>query len=142
MRASPSPFLWRDMAGHKGSGAGGNNQHPDDGSGIRVRTMKSKVVGEFVDAIPEIDPKDNFKGKMQSFQRQEGLTEALNKAFNAPGRAMILVDYNLEENSKSRRRALSEKRVEYLNDQGYSEQAGWIVRAVDGRVYVLYQGVM
>ena len=125
------------MAGRKGTGAGGNNQHPPDENGVTVRTMKSKVVGEFVDAIPDLP--DNRKN-WQTFQRQEGLTEALNRAFNAPGKAMVLVDYNIEGNSRSKVRALSEKRVEYLQTQGYSEQSGWIVRAVEGKVYVLYQG--
>lgn len=130
------------MAGRKGTGAGGNNQHPDDGSGIRVKTMKSKVVAEFVDAIPDMPKNLDPKFRAPPFKAQEGVKEALDKAFNAPGRALILVDYNIEGNSRSKVRALSEKRVEYLESQGYSEHNGWVVRAVSGKVYVLYQGVV
>lgn len=128
------------MAGRAGTGAGGNNQVPDDGSGIRVRTMKSKVIGEFVDAIPDMPKNLDPKFRAPPFKAQEGVKEALNMAFNAPGRAMKLVDYNLEGNSRSKVRALSEKRVEYLQDQGYSEANNWHVVAVAGIVYVLYHG--
>lgn len=124
------------MAGRKGTGAGGNNQHPDDGTGVRVRTMKSTVIAEFVDAIPDLP--DNRGPGWKPFGPQPGVKEALDKAYNAPGHPLILVEY--DQGSKSQRRKLAERRVEFLRDQGYSEMAGWVVRAVEGIVYVLYQG--
>src|SRR5688500_3901345 len=105
------------MAGRKGTGAGGNNQVPDDGSGVRVRTMKSKVVAEFVDAIPDLP--DNRGPNWKSFEPQEGVKEALNAAFNAPGRAMILVEY--DTGAPSQRRQSAKLRAKGLIDRGYSE---------------------
>lgn len=128
------------MAGRKGTGAGGNNQHPPDEKGVTVRTMKSKVIAEFVDEIPPMPMNLDLSKKAAPFQRQEGVKEALDMAFNAPGRAMILVDYNIPGTSRSQGRILADRRAESLANQGYGEKSGWVVRAVDGRVYVLYQG--
>jgi hypothetical protein len=124
------------MAGRKGTGAGGNNQHPPDEKGVVVRTMKSKVVAEFVDEIPPMP--DNLGDKRMVFQRQEGVREALDMAFNTPGRAMVLVEY--DQGSPSQRRNNAKSRVEMLNKQGYSEKSGWVVVARENKVYVLYQG--
>lgn len=126
------------MAGRKGTGAGGNNQHPPDENGVTVRTYKSKVIAEFVDGIPDEDPKANFKGKMNVYTPQEGVREALDMAFNAPGRAMVLVEY--DQGPPSQRRNNAKSRVEMLNKQGYSEKSGWVVVARENKVYVLYQG--
>lgn len=110
-----------------------------DDSGIHItnRTYKSKVVAEFVDAIPP--PKDNLTGnKAATWVPQDGLKEGLQKAMAAPGRALLLLKYDKDAGGMSVRRALAKKRVEYLNNQGYRESMGWTVRAVDDAVYVIY----
>ncbi len=64
------------------------------------------------------------------------------KAFSHPGKAMILVDYDGKDERKaspSRRRTMAELRAKSLIDQGYSERMGWTVRAVETRVFVMYQ---
>lgn len=99
---------------------------------------KSKVVGEFVDAIPE-PKKSNLNKYRTSWQSQEGVREALSKAFAHPGKAMELLDYT--EGALSVRRKNAKLRVMSLEKQGYNEQNGWIVRAVDTKIYCLYQGV-
>lgn len=98
------------------------------------RTLKSKVIAEFVDEIPE--PKSNIDKTRTRFEAQPGFREALMKAMNNPGRAMLLVEY--DSGSKSKRRQLAEFRVKAMGDQGYNERNGWTVRAVDSRVFVLY----
>jgi hypothetical protein len=98
---------------------------------------KSTVIGEFVDEIPERKYKpENLK--RTSWQAQEGVREALSKAFANPGKAMELVHY--DQGAKSVRKKNAYLRQLSLLRQGYTEENGWIVRAVEEKVYVLYQG--
>ena len=98
------------------------------------RTLKSKVIAEFVDEIPE--PKSNIDKTRTRFEAQPGFKEALQKAMANPGRAMLLVEYDV--GSKGKRRELAKFRAKAMGEQGYNERNGWTVRAVDHRVYVLY----
>lgn len=100
---------------------------------------KSTVIGEFVDAIPEVEKKINLNDTRTSWQAQAGVREALSKAFANKGRAMILVEY--DQGAKSVRVKNAKLRVMSLEKQGYNEDNGWVIRAVEGRVYCLYQGV-
>lgn len=103
-------------------------------------TPKSKVIAEFVDEIPK--PKDRSGNlRTTSWEVQPGVREALIKAFNNPGKAMILVEYDAKGLAPSKRRSQAKLRVMALERQGYTEQAGWVVKAVDNKVYVLYQGL-
>ena len=102
------------------------------------RTLKSRVVAEFVDEIPKPKFHDIQKHR-QSFESQPGFREAMMKAMNNPGRAMLLVTYDVDK-SKSKQRNLAKLRVWNLEQQGYSEQAGWTIKAVDNMVYVMYNG--
>jgi hypothetical protein len=100
---------------------------------------KSKVVGEFVDGIPEVKKKSTFEKYRTSWEAQPGVKEALSKAFNNPGRAMELLDYT--EGALSVRRKNAKLRVMSLVErQGYSEDNGWTIRAVDTKIYCLYHG--
>lgn len=99
---------------------------------------KSKVIGEFVDAIPERKYKpENLK--RTSWAAQEGVREALSIAFANPGKAMLLVHY--DQGAKSVRKKNADLRRMSLERQGYNEENGWIIRAVEEKVYCLYQGV-
>ena len=100
------------------------------------RKFKSKVIAEFVDAIPEVKHKE-FK-KVTIFAAQDGVKEALQKAMGQPKRAMLLVRY--DEGSPGRKRALAEMRERAMKEQGYNENNGWIVRAVENEVYVVWTG--
>lgn len=115
-------------------GKQGQHQKP----GQQGFSPKSKVIGEFVDKIPEIKMADIEKYR-QSWKPQEGVREALSIAFRNPGKAMLLLEYT--EGAPSKKKGAARLRVRSLTDQGYSEQNGWIIRAVDNRVYALYQGV-
>src|SRR2546423_7669752 len=97
------------------------------------RRHKSVVVGEFVDEIPQV-AKGKWVVKTHVFAAQEGVKEALEKAMNHKGKALLLVEYN--EGAPSRRRTLAELRALSMERSGYTEENGWIVRAVDGKVYV------
>ena len=99
---------------------------------------KSKVVGEFVDGIPEPKKSHNIGNYRTSWQSQEGVKEALSKAFAHPGKAMELLDYT--EGALSVRRKNAKLRVMSLERQGYTEDNGWTVRAVDTKIYCLYHG--
>lgn len=103
---------------------------------------KSKVVAQFVDAIPDLPPAYGGKEhRAPPFQKQEGVVEALTLAMQNKGRAMLLVEYDSPDMSPSRRRQAAKMRARGLSEgQGYNENNGWIVRAVDNKVYVLYQG--
>ena len=103
------------------------------------RTFKARVVAEFVDEMPEAAPIKNLKHT--SWERQDGLHEALEKAFNHPGRAMLLVKYDRKGDSPSRRREMARLRAKSLEDQGYSERMGWTVRNVENEVYVMFSPV-
>ncbi len=107
------------------------------------RTFKSKVIAEFVDEIPTPSPK-KFQAHQTTWESQSGIKEALMKAFNHPGKAMILVDYDGKDERKaspSRRRDMAGLRARSLIDQGYSERMGWTVRAVETKVFVMYNPV-
>lgn len=99
---------------------------------------KSKVIGEFVDEIPTVKSREGFGKQRTSWAPQEGVREALSKAFANKGKAMLLVHYN--EGAKSVRKKNAELRVMSLNRQGYNEQNGWVIRNVEDKVYCLYQG--
>lgn len=114
------------------------NQGKHQEKGKQGFSSKSKVIGEFVDEIPEIKMADVEKYR-QSWKPQEGVREALSIAFRNPGKAMLLLEYT--EGAPSKKRGAARLRVRSLIDQGYSEQNGWIIRAVDAKVYALYQGV-
>ena len=101
---------------------------------------KSKVVAEFVEEIPAPDPNANFKGRRISWQPQEGVRAALDLAFQNPRRAMLLVEY--DQGAPSKRRSMATLRVRALNEQGYNGKNGWIVKAVENKVYVSYTGVV
>lgn len=113
----------------------------NDTSAVRVQaqvvTIKSKVIAEFVDEIPK--PKDTISRNRTSWEPQDGLKEGLEKAMRNPGRALLLLKYG--EGSMSRRKALAKWRVEALEKQGYRENMGWTVRAVDDEIYVIYEPV-
>lgn len=101
---------------------------------------KSKVVAQFVDAIPPLpEPYGGSQHRAAPFQPQEGLKEALSLAMANKGRAMKLLEYTDGPKSKDKSRA--KIRALGLTNQGYTENNGWVVRAVDNAVYVLYQGV-
>lgn len=114
-------------------GMQGKHQKP----GQQGFSPKSKVIGEFVDEIPEVKMADVSKYR-QSWKPQEGVREALSIAFRNPGKAMLLLEYT--EGAPSKKKSNAKLRVRSLIDQGYSESNGWIIRAVDNRVYALYQG--
>ena len=100
----------------------------------------AKVKAEFVDAIPQRDRNDNWGGKKHmNWESTPGVKEALLQAYQTPGKAMLLLQY--DEGAPSRRRTLAELRVGALQRQGYNEENGWVVKNVENRVYVLYQGV-
>jgi hypothetical protein len=99
---------------------------------------KSKVIGEFVDAIPEVPKKFDYEKSRTSWERQPGIEAAFSKAFRNPGKALILVDYN--EGAMSVRKKNAKLRVMSFNRQGYTEENGWIIRAVETKVYAMYQG--
>lgn len=99
---------------------------------------KSTVIGEFVEAIPEVKSRQGFGSQRTSWQAQEGVREALSKAFANPGRAMLLLEY--DEGAQSVRKKNAKLRVMSLERQGYTEENGWIIRAVDAKIYALYQG--
>ena len=103
------------------------------------RTFKATVVAEFVDEMPAAthDPRDT----KTSWEPQSGFKEALQKAFEHPGRAMLLVKYESKGDSRSKRRGMAKLRAKSLDDQGYSKRMGWDVRAVENEVYVLYNPV-
>lgn len=108
--------------------------------GVQGFPSHVKVNAEFVDEIPTHDINDNFKGrKAPNFQPTPGVREALQLAFENPRRAMLLMEY--VEGAPSKRRNMAEMRVRVLKDQGYSERNGWIVKAVDAKVFVSYTGV-
>jgi hypothetical protein len=100
---------------------------------------KSTVIGEFVDAIPEVKSRQGFGKDRTSWAAQEGVREALAKAFANPGKAMLLLEY--DEGAQSVRKKNAKLRVMSLERQGYTEDNGWIIRAVDAKIYALYQGV-
>lgn len=102
------------------------------------RRHKSVVVGEFVDEIPQI-AKGKWVTKTHVFAAQDGVKEALEKAMNHKGKAMVLVEYN--EGAPSRKRTLAELRERAMIKSGYSEENGWVVRAVENKVYVLWRGI-
>lgn len=102
------------------------------------RRQKSVVVGEFVDEIPGLRKPTKWVTKTHVFAAQEGVKEALERAMAHKGKAMKLVEYN--EGAPSRRRTLAELRVLSMERGGYTEENGWIVRAVEGVVYVMWQG--
>ncbi len=101
------------------------------------RQFKSKVIAEFVDAIPDIPKSPPFK-RVTIFAAQDGVKEALQKAMNHPKKAMLLVEY--DTGAPSRRRTLAELRELAMKRQGYNENNGWVVRAVEGKVYVMWTG--
>lgn len=109
--------------------------------GVQGFPSHIKVQAEFVDEIPIVDPNDHFQGrKAPEFAPTPGVREALARAYDNPGKAMLLMEYI--EGAPSKRRNMAELRVKALKKQGYSEQNGWIVRNVDAKVYVLYTGVV
>ena len=99
---------------------------------------KSKVIGEFVDAIPEVKSREGWGKDRTSWQAQEGVREALAKAFANPGKALLLLEYN--EGAQSVRKKNAKLRVMSLERQGYTEENGWVIRAVDAKIYALYRG--
>lgn len=110
-----------------------------DSSGVHItnRTTKSKVVAEFVDAIPQ--PVDHLSSnKAPTWVAQDGLKEGFQKAMAAPGRALLLLHYDKEAGSMSKRKQLATWRAKRLEEQGYRESMGWTVRAVDDKIYVMY----
>lgn len=117
---------------------------PDTGARDKYPTnpqpkrQKSVVVGEFVDKIPDLD-KPKYVTRTHVFAAQEGVKEALEKAMAHKGRAMVLVEYN--EGAPSRRRTLAELRVLAMGRSGYTEENGWIVKSVENRVYVVWEGI-
>ncbi len=102
---------------------------------------KSTVKGEFVDEIPEVERKSlvDFNLTRTSWQAQAGVREALSKAFNNKGRAMLLVEY--DQGAPSVKKKNAKLRVMSLHKQGYNEENGWEIRAVENKVYCLYHGV-
>lgn len=100
------------------------------------RKFKSKVVAQFVERMPETGQAHH----LTAFTAQEGVAEALEQAFMSKGRAMLLLTYNDEKDSKSQQKSQARSRVLDLQRQGYTAEAGWIVRAADNRVYVMYNG--
>src|SRR6476469_5522836 len=95
------------------------------------RQQKSVVVAQFVDEIPKPPGGVGFKlTRTHIFAAQDGVKEALEKAMQHPKKAMLLLEY--KEGAPSRRRTLAELRVMSMIKQGYTENNGWIVRAVDG----------
>lgn len=108
--------------------------------GVQGFPSHIKLHEEFVDEIPERPDVENFQGrKAPNFQPTPGVREALARAYENPKRAMLLMEYI--EGAPSKRRNMAEMRVRALKEQGYSEMNGWIVKAVDSRVYVNYTGV-
>jgi hypothetical protein len=101
------------------------------------RQQKSVVVAKFVDAIPE-SKRPPLVTKTHIFAAQDGVHEALEKAMQFPRKVMLLLEYR--EGAPSRRRTLAELRVLSMTKQGYTEANGWVVRAVDGSVYVTWMG--
>lgn len=101
--------------------------------------MKSRVVAEFVDEIPEAFKPIDYNKTRTRWEPQEGFREAMEKAFMHPGRPMLLVRYDIDK-SKSKQKTQAMARVAALATQGYNESTGWIVRAVDNAVYVNYVG--
>lgn len=102
------------------------------------RKFKGKVIGDFVEAIPELKKQPPFK-RVTIFAAQDGVKEALEKAMRHPKKAMLLITY--DEGAPSRRRTLAELRELAMKRQGYNENNGWVVKAVDGSVYVTWMGV-
>ena len=100
------------------------------------RQHTSRVIAEFVDEIPAVVSK-KFQ-RTTIFAAQDGVKEALEKAMHHPKKAMVLVEY--DQGSPARRRTLADLRVLSMTKQGYTENNGWIVRAVEGKVYVIWQG--
>lgn len=105
-------------------------------SNPQPRRHKSVVVGEFVDDIPQMTGK--VVARTHVFAAQEGVKEALEKAMEQKGRAMILVEYN--EGAPSRRRSLAGLRALAMGRSGYTEENGWIVKAVENKVFVRWMG--
>ena len=103
------------------------------------RTFKARVIAEFVDEMPEAthDPRST----KTSWTAQDGLKEGLAKAFEHPGRAMLLVKYDRKGDSPSRRREMAKLRAKSLGDQGFNARMGLDVRAVENSVYVMYNPV-
>lgn len=107
--------------------------------GVQGFPSHISVKAEFVEEIPKLDPNENWKGrKHPDFTPTPGVREAMARAYDNPGRAMLLLEY--VEGAPSKRRNMAEMRVRALKSQGYIENAGWIVRSVDAKVYVLYTG--
>jgi hypothetical protein len=62
--------------------------------GVQGFPSHVKVQAEFIDAIPELDPIENFKGrKHPDFQPTPGVREAMALAYEHPGKAMLLMEY-------------------------------------------------
>ncbi len=101
------------------------------------RAQKSTVIGEFVDVIPE-SRRPPLVTRTHIFAAQDGVKEALEKAMNQPRKPMLLLEYR--EGSPSRRRTLGDLRELSMKKQGYTENNGWVVRAVDGKVFVTWMG--
>ena len=109
--------------------------------GVQGFPSHIKLHEEFVDEIPIVDPNDHFQGrKAPQFAPTPGVREALARAYENPKKPMLLLEY--VEGAPSKRRNMAEMRVRALKEQGYNEQNGWIVRAVDAKVYVNYTGVV
>ena len=109
--------------------------------GVQGFPSHVKVQGEFIDEIPVRDPNENFQGrKAPEFMPTPGVREALQRAYENPKKAMLLMEY--VEGAPSKRRNMADLRVKALKKQGYNEGNGWIVRSVDAKVYVLYTGVV
>lgn len=108
-----------------------------DKQGVHItnRTAKSKVIAEFVDAIPE--PKLT-RVTAPAFVKQDGLQAGFEKAMANPGRAMLLLEYGKEAGSKSEQKRMAKWREKMLQEQGYRESLGWTIRAVDNQIYCMY----
>lgn len=101
--------------------------------------FRSTIIAEFVDAIPERTQKFNYNDTRTQWQQQPGVKEAFSLAMQNPNRALLMMEYN--EGSPSRRRNQATNRVRaFVERQGYTEDNGWVIRAVDNKVYCMYTG--
>lgn len=118
------------------TGKGTGISHPGKGGkvvpGRWGAISKSTVIAKFVDEIPP----DDKSVHLLPFQPQEGFQEGLELAMANPGRAMLLVTYDVDSPSKCRGQA--KLRARGLVEKGYSEVNGWTVRAVEDSVYVMF----
>lgn len=104
--------------------------------------MKSRVVAQFVDAMPTPASVRHLDGHRTEWASQDGFYEALELAAANPNRAMLLVKYDIDGASMSKRKSRAKARVVSLEKLGYGANSGWHVRAVDDEVYVMYVGLL